>query len=134
MYSLPGVNYPFSKGEKGDPGPQGPKGDPYEEVYYAECNCQLSSVNLPLDESILLAEPYPNPAYINSSFDYDISTLASEAYLVAFNISGVKRVSLYLQPPRGTVEIHKSLLGNGTYFCRIEYGTGCSKIRKLVFE
>jgi hypothetical protein len=146
VYSLPGINYPVGKGRQGDPGPAGPagiqgppgakgdKGDPFEEVYYAECNCQLSSLNLPVDASLLLSEPYPNPAYESSSIDYDVSTLSPDAYLAVFDMTGIKKLSLYLNPPRGTVQIHRSLLGSGVYFLRIEYESGCSKIRQLVFE
>ena len=137
------------KGEKGDPGPQGEqgpqgpqgsqglkgaKGDPYQEVYYAECDCQLYSLNLPLDESIFLSEPYPNPAYETSTIDYDIVSISTNVNLEIFDMTGTKRLSLQLRPPRGYVEIHKSLLGSGIYFMRIEYESGCSEIRKLEFE
>jgi hypothetical protein len=143
VYSLPGINYPVNKGRQGDPGQagsagppgeKGDKGDPFEEVYYAECNCQLSSLILPVDESLFLSEPYPNPAYESSSIDYDVSTLSPDAYLAVFDMTGIKKLSLYLNPPRGTVQIHRSLLGSGVYFLRIEYESGCSKIRQLVFE
>jgi hypothetical protein len=152
VYSLPGINYPVHKGEKGDQGepgvqgprgvkgdpgptgPQGEKGDPYEQVYYAECNCQLNAMDLPLDESIMLSEPYPNPASLTSVVDFNISSATSEANLVFFDLSGNKRLSVFLKPPAGSVEIHQSLIGSGVFFIRIEYKTGCSRIRKLVFE
>jgi hypothetical protein len=149
VYSLPGIHYPVVKGQKGDAGPaglkgdkgdtgppgeKGDKGDPYEEVYYAECDCQLSTLNLPVDESLFLSEAYPNPASESSSVDYDISTVSHEAYLAVFDMSGIKRLVLHLSPPRGTIQIHKSLLGSGIYFFRIEYDTGSSRIKQLVFN
>jgi len=94
----------------------------------------LNSAELPVDELISLSEPYPNPAYESSLIDYDISSLASEVDLVIFDISGLIKLRLKLQPPAGSLQLHKSLLGSGMYFLRIEYDSGASEIQKLIFE
>jgi hypothetical protein len=155
VYSLPGINYPLHKGDSGEPGPaglrgekgdtgpagpagpqgpQGEKGDPYEQVYYAECDCQLNSISIPLDESIFLSEPYPNPASISSSVNFNLPTLPDRCSLVVYDATGQKRLSVYLLSPSGSLELHKSILGAGTYFYRIEHKTGSSRIRTLVFQ
>lgn len=155
VYSLPGINYPVRKGErgeeglrgaagerglKGDPGPAGPqgekgeKGDPYQQIYYAECDCNLSLSYLPLDESILLSEPFPNPAYEASMINYNVSSISEDAYLVVFDLKGVKRLSIHLSPEQRSLEIPRSLLGNGTYFLRVEEPGGSSPLRMLIFE
>jgi hypothetical protein len=146
VYSLPGINYPLKKGDKGDPGPmgpegpmgpQGPKGDPVEANTASlnpECDCQVSSINLPVNESIFLSEPFPNPANASCNITYDIASVAVPVKLVVYDLVGNQRMNVQLQPPGGAVEIHGSLLGSGTYFLRLEYESGSSQIRKLVFE
>ena len=155
VFSLPGVQYPVNRGKQGEAGPPGPKGDkgetgaagpsgpqgekgdkgdPYEELYYTDCDCRLSTLNLPLDESLYLSDAYPNPASESSSVDYDISDQSGDTYLAVFDMNGVKRLILYLNPPRGTIQIHKSLLGSGVYFFRIESKTESSRIKQLVFN
>ena len=161
VYSLPGINYPVRKGKRGPAGPQGDKGDPGPPglkgdqgdqgpsgppgpegkpgdspmfVYNAECNCQLNSLSLPVDESIFLSDPYPNPSSDFCSIDFNISMLTQQAFLIVYDVSGFKRLILYLQPQDGNILIHKSLLGTGTFFTRIEYGEGTSQIRKVVFN
>ena len=167
VYSLPGINYPVNRGEKGEQGPAGPpgerglkgdtgkqgdpgpqgssgppgskgekgeKGDPYEGVYSAECDCNLNSSYLPLNEAIYLSIPYPNPALDVCAVDYDASSLSPEARLVVYDLRGIKRLSVHLPPGGSSLEIHKSLLGSGSFIIRIEGETEASPVRKLVFD
>jgi hypothetical protein len=146
VYSLPGVNYPLYKGEKGEEGPAGPqgppgekgeqgeKGDPYQEIYYAECDCNISLSYLPLNETVFISEPYPNPAVDICRVDFDVSAMPSEASLVVYDIKGKKRLSIQLQPGGRSLEIPGSLLGSGSYLIRIEGETEASPVRKMVFQ
>jgi hypothetical protein len=160
IYSLPGINYPVNKGEKGDkgapgvkgvqglpgpPGPQGDKGDPGELVLKSKITCPQDPLVMPLDESIFLSDPYPNPSQNTSTIDYNISsqysgsyyTSASDyphAFLVFYDPAGIQRLSLLLQQSYGSIEINKSLLGTGTFLFRIETESGFSEVKKLLFE
>jgi hypothetical protein len=158
VYSLPGLNYPLYKGEKGEEGPAGPqgerglkgdtgdrgltgpqgppgeKGDPYQEIYYAECDCNVSLSYLPMNETVFISEPYPNPAVDISTIDFDVSTMPSETSLVVYDIKGKKRLSIQLQPGSRSMEIPGSLLGSGSYLIRIEGETEASPVRKMVFQ
>jgi hypothetical protein len=152
IYNLPGIYYPRNKGEKGDqgkqgqqgeqgvPGMQGEKGDPGELVLRSEYDCPKNLLNMSVNGSIFVSEPYPNPSNISSSIDYNISSDYynvsdySRAFLVFYDITGLQRLSLLLVPSAGSLEINKSLLGVGSFLFRIETEKGYSEVRKLIFE
>jgi hypothetical protein len=152
IYDLPGINYPVSKGEKGVPGakglqglegPQGlkgEKGDPGILVLKSEFNCPPNPLDMNINESIFLSEPYPNPSQNSSTIDYNISSVDynlfdySTSFLVFYDITGLQKLRLMLQSPAGSLEINKSLLGIGAFLFRIETESGFSEIRKLIFE
>lgn len=131
IYSLPGIYYPLSKGEKGDPG---------ELLLRSEFYCPDNPLDTHTNESIFVSEPYPNPSSISSSIDYNIAsnyysnTDYIRALLVFYDITGLQRFSLLLIPAAGNVSINKSLLGAGTFLYRIETENGSSEIKKLIFE
>jgi hypothetical protein len=143
IYSLTGINYPVNKGEQGErgvPGAKGAQGDPGELALRSEFYCPEDPLDMNLNESIFLSEPYPNPSLISSSIDYNISAdyySVSDyvrAFLVFYDITGLQRLSLLLKPSAGSLEITKSLLGTGSFLFRIETENGFSEIRKLIFE
>lgn len=125
---------PGPMGLQGPPGPEGKKGDASITFYSAECDCQLNSVNLPVDDFISLSDPWPNPASEYCSVAYNIISLSSAAYLVIYDMEGRKRLILQLEHPEGNLNIDRSLLGSGTFLFRIEYTEGASEIKKVVFE
>lgn len=118
VYTMPGIIYPVLKGDPASMGLSGETGIP----------------ELPVLESIVLSEPYPNPASISCMIDFQLTTSGSHSSLVFYDLSGIRRLSISLASVNGSMEIHKSLLGSGTFFYRIESGEGTSEIRKLIFE
>jgi hypothetical protein len=151
IYNLPGINYPL-KGEKGEKGPagsqgiqgiqgsRGEKGDPGEVILKSEYFCPTNPIDMNINESIFLSEPYPNPANISCSIDYNISSnyYSSSDYnrtlIVFYDNTGLQRLSLLLLPSAGSVVINKSMLGTGIFLFRIETENGFSELRKLIFE
>ena len=155
IYDLPGINYPVNKGEKGTTGakgvpgltgPEGPqglkgdKGDPGILVLKSEIDCPQDPLTMPLDESIYLSDPYPNPSQNNSTVDFNISSVDynsfdySTSFLIFYDITGIQKLRLMLQSSAGSLEINKSLLGTGTFLFRIESKKGFSTLKKLIFE
>ncbi len=164
VYTMPGINYPRHKGEtgekgdtglrgpagvKGDTGPQGPKGDPgpsgpqgYPGTpsnmttmgLSAECDCVSGVGDLPVISALVLSEPYPNPSSISSMIDYEVYLPGVKAKMVFYDMTGLRKLSITLEPEAGSLEMHKSLLGTGTFLFRIETANGTSEIRKLIFE
>jgi hypothetical protein len=140
VYHLPGVHYPIHKGPPGERGEPGPKGDPGEpcdpgtKSVPAECDCISGLADLPVLEALVLSEPYPNPSSISSVLDYQLVSPYDRAMLVFYDLTGIRKLSIVLDATFGTLEVHKSLLGKGTYLYRIETEKGTSEIRKLVFE
>lgn len=144
---LPGLQGPpGEKGEQGEqgypgvPGIQGEKGDPGVLVLQSECIEFEVEQERPVIETFFLSNPYPNPARISSWIDYNITPdyinifEFPTAFLVIYDIKGLFRLRILLTTPAGSIEVNRSLLGNGNYLLRIESEKGISETRKLMFK
>jgi hypothetical protein len=54
---------------------QGDKGNPGELVLKSDFNCPPIPLDMSINESIFLSEPYPNPSRNSSIIDYNISSV-----------------------------------------------------------
>ena len=133
MESTTGAQGP--KGDKGDKGEKGDKGDKGDN---GVCNCNNPSTaaqSISSTSLYTLSDPYPNPTFSYAKLDYNVGMSSSGSYLVFYDLSGVKRLSVMLNSGEGTFEVSKSIIGTGVFMYRIEGGNGAaSTCKKLVIE
>jgi hypothetical protein len=128
------------KGEKGNTGAQGIKGDTGDkgdkgDTGVCDCNNPSTAAKSLSINPYTLSDPYPNPTFSYAKLDYNVGTSSSNNYLVFYDLSGVKRLSVMLNGGEGTFEASKSMLGAGVFMCRIEGSNGAtSTCKKLVIE